>query len=130
MIKTSVVKDAKFEGSWFNKDKKELFKYMISMANGDVGEYSSISDQQNKFIPGVEVEYNFVPGDHPKIKPHYITKAPYTYSQSNNDESKQIAKSVGVKAAVELGIANGKIDLENILETAKILSDFIIRDNG
>ena len=130
MIKKSVVKSTKEDGTWNNKNGDIFYKYQILMANGDHGEYSSVSDNQTKFISGVEVEYVYVAGDHPKIKPHYITKAPYTYSQTNNDESKQIARSVGVKSSVDLAIATGVTDLEIILVNAKILSDFIIRDNG
>lgn len=131
-VKKSVVKSVQSTGTWTSKDGKEFYKYEITMDNGDSGEYSSISDSQNKFIAKEEIEYNYIAGDFPKIKPHYINPMNSTGSgsfnfnrPSNNDA--QIARSVGVKSATELAIAKGS-DLKELLETAKILSDFILKD--
>ena len=130
-VKKSVVKSVQANGTWTNKEGKEFYKYEIVMDNGDVGEYSSISDSQEKFVEGKEVEYNYIGGDYPKIKPYYSnpTSSNYTYltsgTPSNADE--QIARSVGIKAATDLAIAKG-LELNELLETAKILSDFILKD--
>ena len=127
-VKKSIVKSVQSNGTWTNKEGKEFYKYEISMEDGNVGEYSSISDSQEKFVKGKEVEYNYTGGDYPKIKPYYNnpTAGNYSYTpKSNADE--QIARSVGIKAATELGIAQG-LDLTDILETAKIMSDFILKD--
>ena len=130
-IKKSVVKSVQGSGTWDTKKEpiKTFYKYEIEMENGDSGEYSSISDSQDKFIEGVEVEYIYTGGEYPKIKPYYNNPntGSYSYSSSNSKEDEQIARSVGVKAAVELGIAEGLTikDLSEILETAKILADFI-----
>ena len=76
-------------------------------------------------------KYNYIGGDYPKIKPYYSnpTSSNYTYltsgTPSNADE--QIARSVGIKAATDLAIAKG-LELNELLETAKILSDFILKD--
>jgi len=127
-VKKSTVKSVQSNGTWKNREGKEFFKYEIEMENGDVGEYSSISDSQEKFIKGAEVEYNYIGGDFPKIKPYYSnpTSSNYSYSAPSNNDG-QIARSVGVKSATELGIAQG-LELAQILETAKIMSDFILKD--
>tara|TARA_R100000458_G_C8163301_1_gene166549 strand:+ start:131 stop:559 length:429 start_codon:yes stop_codon:yes gene_type:complete len=127
MVKNSKVKSVQANGTWKNKKGDTFFKYEIEMENGDSGEYSSISDSQDKFIEGNDVQYNYIGGEYPKIKPYYSNPTSYTYSSSNNSDDKEIARSVGIKAAVQLGIAQG-LDLAEILETAKILSDFITNE--
>lgn len=127
-IKKSVVKTVQGSGTWETKKEpiKTFYKYEIEMENGDTGEYSSISESQDKFVEGAEVEYIYTGGEYPKIKPYYNNppNSSYSYSSSKINNDDQIARSVGVKAAVELGIAQG-LELSEILETAKILADFI-----
>ena len=127
-IKKSVVKTVQGSRTWETKKEpiKTFYKYEIELENGDSGEYSSISDSQDKFIEGAEVEYVYTGGEYPKIKPYYNnpTNSSYSYSSSKSNNDNQIARSVGVKAAIELGIAQG-LELSEILETAKILADFI-----
>lgn len=127
-VKKSKVQKVNFTKTWKNKEGKVFYSYDVEMENGDKGEYSSISDSQEKFVKGAEVEYNYIGGDYPKIKPYYSnpTGGNYSYTpKSNSDE--QIARSVGLKAATELGVAQG-LELVDILETAKIMSDFIVND--
>lgn len=130
MVKKSVVKKVDFKNTWDNKEGKTFFAYLVEMENGDRGEYSSISDSQDKFVEGVEVEYNYSQvGDYTKIKPHYNnpSNSSYSYSNPSNQSDEQIARSVGVKSATEFGIANG-LNRAEILETAKIFADFIVKD--
>ena len=131
-VKKSVVKKVQTSGTWNNKEGKEFYKYEVVMENGDEGEYSSISDSQEKFIEGKEVEYNHTAGEYPKIKPYYSNPINNTSGNNhtinyNSTQDQQIARSVGVKAAVDLGIAQG-LELAEILETAKIISDFIVTE--
>ena len=76
MVKKSKVKSVQANGTWQNKKGDTFYKYEIEMENGDAGEYSSISDKQEKFIEGVEIEYNFTQGEYPKIKAHYSNPNP------------------------------------------------------
>ena len=126
MVKKSTVTNVQSTGTWQNKEGKEFYKYEVEMENGDAGEYSSISDSQDKFVKGQEVEYNYTDGKFPKIKPHYTnpTSSSYSYTPTPSTNDEQIARSVGLKAAVELGVAQG-LELSEILETAKIMADFI-----
>jgi len=131
-VKKSVVKSVQSTGTWTSKrDGQEFYKYEITMDNGDSGEYSSISDSQKKFIAKEEIEYNYIAGDFPKIKPHYSPmnstgSGSFNVTRPSNSDA-QIARSVGVKSATDLAIAKG-LELNELLETAKILSDFILKD--
>lgn len=127
MVKKSKVKSVQANGTWQNKKGDTFYKYEIEMENGDAGEYSSISDSQDKFVEGNEVQYNFIGGEYPKIKPYYSNPTSVSYQSSYGSDDKQIARSVGIKASVELGIAQG-LELSEILETAKIFADFIINE--
>jgi hypothetical protein len=129
MAKKSIVKSVSFTKPWKNKEGKIFYSYRIEMENGDAGEYSSISDKQEKFIEGVEIEYNYTQGEYPKIKPHYSNPNPTYNYNAPDSEDKQIARSVGIKAATELGIAQG-LELAQILETAKIMADFITKETN
>ena len=50
MVKKSKVQSVKFTKTWKNKEGKVFYSYAIEMENGDKGEYSSISDSQEKFL--------------------------------------------------------------------------------
>lgn len=73
MIKKSKVTNVQGGGTWSPKDKPEVvyFKFEVEMENGDVGEYSSVKREQDKFSIGQETEYEFIGGKFPKIKPVY-----------------------------------------------------------
>ncbi len=55
MQKRGVVNSVQANGSWDGKF-GTMFKYEVSIGD-DVGEYSSKSENQNKFIVGQEVDY-------------------------------------------------------------------------
>ena len=70
MAKSKVLK-AEPNGSWEGQN-GTLYKYTILFDNGDQGEYSSKSDDQNKFVVGEEVEYERIDkGKYIHIKPIY-----------------------------------------------------------
>lgn len=134
MSKKSKVKKVTANGTWDTKKEpiKTFYKYSIEMENGDIGEYSSVSSSllDIKFKEGEDVDYVYdnSRADFPKIKLSYNKSYNDNNCNTSNCSNKEIAKSVGVKAAVRLGIAQG-LELTEILETAKILSDFILTDN-
>ena len=51
MIKKSVVKNVQSNGTWEGKFGL-MYKFEVEMENGDVGEYSSKSKDQDKFLEG------------------------------------------------------------------------------
>tara|TARA_B110000459_G_C16316109_1_gene361467 strand:+ start:85 stop:498 length:414 start_codon:yes stop_codon:yes gene_type:complete len=129
--KKSVVKKVEAIGTWETKREpiKTFFKFNLTMENGDKGEYSSIKADQDKFIEGQEVQYILSGGDYPKIKPYYETNSTGgNYKvEINGNEAERIARSVALKTATEFGISQG-LELQEVLETAKIMADFIIKD--
>ena len=70
MIKKSKVTSAQPNGTWEGKFGL-MYKNEISFENGDVGEYSSKTREQDKFVVGQETEYEFIGGNFPKVKPVY-----------------------------------------------------------
>ncbi len=92
------------KGDYQLRDGKTLYKFFVSMDNGDSGEYSSVKPDQDKFIVGQEAEYelrNTQYGN--KIKPVYA-QGGYTpsYSSGGDDKQKMIVKQSCLKAAVDL----------------------------
>tara|TARA_R110000744_G_scaffold177689_2_gene296629 strand:+ start:693 stop:1220 length:528 start_codon:yes stop_codon:yes gene_type:complete len=56
-IKNSIVKGVQSNGTYESKNYGLFYKYEVTFENGDSGEYSSKSDNQNKFIQGQEAYY-------------------------------------------------------------------------
>jgi len=105
-VKKSVVKQVTPDGSWDGKFGL-MYKFEITMENGDMGQYMSKSKDQNKFTVGAEVDYEYHDGDYVKIKPHN------TFQQTGGgvvsptrvakgvDVQELIVKQSSLKAAVD-----------------------------
>ena len=92
------------KGDYQLRDGKTLYKFFVSMDNGDSGEYSSVKPDQDKFIVGQEAEYELSSTQYGnKIKPVY-SQGGYTpsYSSGGDDKQKMIVKQSCLKAAVDL----------------------------
>ena len=68
MNKKSKVTNVQPNGTWEGKFGM-MYKFEVSFENGDTGEYSSKSQEQNKFIVGNDTDYEFIDGKFPKVKP-------------------------------------------------------------
>lgn len=98
------------KGDYQLRDGKTLYKFFVSMDNGDSGEYSSVKADQDKFIVGQEVEYELSSTQYGnKIKPVYSQGGGYSgggytpsYSSGSDDKQKMIVKQSCLKAAVDL----------------------------
>ena len=94
------------KGDYQLRDGKTLYKFFVSMDNGDSGEYSSVKADKEKFIVGQEVEYELTNTQYGnKIKPVYSQGGGgYTpsYSSGSDDKQKMIVKQSCLKAAVDL----------------------------
>ena len=96
------------KGDYQLRDGKTLYKFFVSMDNGDSGEYSSVKADQDKFVVGQEVEYELSSTQYGnKIKPVYAqgnSGGSYTpkYSAGGDDKQKMIVKQSCLKAAVDL----------------------------
>lgn len=116
----------------------ELFKFELQFEDGTIG---IVYRKTNE--PKVEAGeiYPYTINDKKTIKIIPEGKA-YTGPNNYNDtsstgpratiqihgnEAERIARSVALKTATELGISQG-LELQEVLETAKIMADFIIKD--
>ena len=128
--KKSVVKSVQATGTWDSKKEpiRTFYKHEIQMENGDMGEYSSTSQEQTKFQEGEEVQYTFHPGDFPKIKPYYepfnSTGDAYNVNYANANREQGIARSVALKCATEYAVAF-KQEIQELIDTAKIMEGFL-----
>lgn len=113
---TSVQSNGTWEGSYGT-----MYKFEVSFENGDTGEYSSKSKDQNKFVIGHETEYEFTDGKYPKVKPVYNPPTGGSFNKFNNDPNRQkmIVKQSSLKVASDLCIANKKTDLDSVFNVAE-----------
>jgi len=133
MEKNDVVKSVQANGT-FDFQGKTFYKYEVEMENGDVGEYNSISANQNNFVEGAQVDYIYDTSKpkFPKIKPIYNFKASPSRdgnyqniqkAQRGDDVQKMIVKQSCLKAAVEYVGPNSQY--ANCLEVTKIAQIFV-----
>jgi hypothetical protein len=93
-----------------------MYKFEIEMENGDIGEYMTKSESQNKFIEGVETDYTFIDGNFPKIKP-INNFQPSGGFKNNTDVQDNIRFAQGLNIA-NLQYCHGKISREQIDDVA------------
>lgn len=111
-----------------------FYKFEIEMQNGDIGEYSSKSADQTKFVQGQETEYEWhsrnVNGNvYHNIKPVKQEFQPNRsgggFQKSNNpDRDVQIVRQSSLNRATDLCI-NGKIELADVLVYAEVFVNYV-----
>jgi len=128
MIKKGIVGSVQSNGTWEGKYGM-MYKYEVTIGE-DVGEYSSKSENQNKFVVGQEVEYEFIGGQYPKIKP-VSTFQPNSSGgggfKGGNDSDRQmmIVKQSSLNRAVDMVIGD-KLDMKDVLTTAQKFTDWVM----
>ena len=131
MIKKSVVKNVQSNGTWEGKFGL-MYKFEVEMENGDIGEYSSKSKEQDKFLEGQEMEYEFIDGNFPKVKPVYAkpdfagSPFPGGYKKDDNVQ-KMIVKQSSLKAAVEF-CDSGACGVNDVIKIAQEFTDWVMND--
>tara|TARA_R100000808_G_scaffold20598_1_gene44515 strand:+ start:53 stop:580 length:528 start_codon:yes stop_codon:yes gene_type:complete len=132
MIKKSKVTNVQGGGTWSpnNNPDKIFYGFEVEMENGDIGQYSSIKKEQDKFIVGQEVEYEFIDGRFPKVKPVYQkpgfsggSKGGYT-----DADKMRMAKSVAIKSA-SIFYQQRDVKKEVIKAFADFCYDYIVEGN-
>tara|TARA_B100000963_G_C22390399_1_gene564236 strand:- start:198 stop:566 length:369 start_codon:yes stop_codon:yes gene_type:complete len=120
MNKTDIVKKVIEKGNWSpkNDSSKTFYRFEIEMENGDVGQYSSIKENQDKFIVGQSVDYEYIGGDFPKIKPIYNKK------NENNIDDKLMKKCVALKSASAL-LTGSNFSKEKCVEVAIYFENYL-----
>ena len=130
-MKNSKVTSVQSNGSWEGKY-GVMYKFEIGFENGDVGEYSSKNQEQNKFVIGTNAEYEYTDGKFPKVKPVYIKPDSFNNSFSNAsndnpDRQKLIVKQSSLKAAVEF---DNKCSPEDVLKNADMFYNWVMGLNN
>ncbi len=124
-MKTSKVKRVTGNGTW-EGNYGMMYKFEVEFENGDCGEYSSKKEFQTKFIEGEEVNYEFIDGKFPKVKPYYAP--PQSNGQINykKDDNVQdlIVRQSSLKAAVDFCRGND-CSPEEVCSTAQIFADWV-----
>ena len=117
LLKTSKVKNVQANGTWEGKFGL-MYKFEVEMEDGNVGEYSSKSKDQDKFVVGKEMEYEYDGGKFPKIKPHYA-KSNFTGGfKGNDDRQESIIRQSSLKASIEY-LKGAEASLEEVFEAAE-----------
>ena len=132
--KRSVVTNVTANGS-FDGQYGTLYKFEITFANGDSGEYASKSNPQTKFSVGVETDYTitdrtFKDRIYYKIAPVMAQPQGNSFAQKapkDPETGKHIMRMSVLKVAGDL-VINGDIKLHEILSYAQIFENFV--NNG
>tara|TARA_R100001440_G_scaffold13790_1_gene23757 strand:- start:558 stop:977 length:420 start_codon:yes stop_codon:yes gene_type:complete len=127
MVKTSKVTSAQANGTWEGKY-GIMYKHEIAFENGDAGEYSSKSAEQNKFVVGKETEYEFIDGKFPKVKPvNNFQQGGFSAAPKSDKVQEYIVKQSSLKCAVDFVIANGG-DEARVIEIAEMFTTWVLED--
>tara|TARA_R100000329_G_scaffold64887_1_gene57545 strand:+ start:239 stop:697 length:459 start_codon:yes stop_codon:yes gene_type:complete len=131
-IKKSIVENVQGNGTWEGKYGL-MYKYEVAFENGDTGEYSSKSADQNKFVIGKETEYEWHDGQWPKVKPitnFDLNKRSFTNNKVDPERQVMIVKQSSLARAMEFHLKKhetGSILNENeILEQAQRFTDWVM----
>ena len=105
-----------------------MYKHEIAFENGDSGEYSSKSADQNKFVVGQETEYEFIDGKFPKVKPvNNFQQGGYATVKKGDNREKLIVRQSSLKCATDFVIANGG-DEARVIELADMFTTWVLED--
>lgn len=132
--KRSAVTNVTANGT-YNGQYGTLYKFEITFANGDSGEYASKSADQTKFKVGVETDYTITSKEfkdriYYKIAP--VMAQPGSQGNSfqqkapkDPETDKRITRMSVLKVAGDL-VINGDIKLHEILAYAQVFEKFVV----
>tara|TARA_R110001599_G_scaffold88633_2_gene235444 strand:+ start:168 stop:593 length:426 start_codon:yes stop_codon:yes gene_type:complete len=128
MEKKSKVVSVQSNGTWEGQY-GVMYKYEVAFENGDSGEYSSKSAEQNKFVKDQETDYQFIDGKFPKVKPvsNFQQGGNFTPAPKSDKVQEYIVKQSSLKASVDFCIANGG-DIKTVLDTAEVFSNWVLKN--
>jgi hypothetical protein len=131
MIKTSTVKNVQANGTWEGKFGM-MYKFEVEFENEDAGEYSSKTQDQTKFVEGQEMEYEFIDGNFPKVKPVYqkpdFASNGFSGGYKKDDKvQKMIVKQSSLKSAVDY-CSKGNCSPSDVIKVAQEFVDWVMED--
>ncbi len=125
---------AQANGTWEGKF-GTMYKFEIVFDNGDVGEYSSKNQEQNKFVVGQNADYEYTGGQYPKVKPVWNQGGGFSgggKSFGGNDDARQrmIVKQSSLKVAVEFQVAKNptSFQLSDVFSTADKIVAWVMNE--
>ena len=129
MEKKSKVNGVSANGTWDSKY-GTMYKFEVSFENGDVGEYNSKTQDQNKFVIGQEAEYSITSREYNGNT--FYTIKPVQAQQSfggggykkDPETEKRIARMSVLKVASDL-VVNGDVKLHDLTKVAIILEQYV-----
>tara|TARA_Y100000004_G_C8827968_1_gene374861 strand:+ start:140 stop:637 length:498 start_codon:yes stop_codon:yes gene_type:complete len=129
MTKKGIVQNVQANGTWQGKFGL-MYKYEVTIGT-DVGEYSSKSENQNKFIVGQEVEYEFTDGQYPKIKPvNNFQAGGFTPRGENPDRQRMIVRQSSLKVAMDYCAVKysgaSELRLQDVFNVAEEVIDWVM----
>jgi hypothetical protein len=130
--KRSAVTNVTANGT-YNGQYGTLYKFEITFANGDSGEYASKSADQTKFKVGVETDYTITSKEfkdriYYKIAPVMAqpgAQGGFTAKPKDPETDKRITRMSVLKVAGDL-VINGDIKLHEILAYAQVFEKFVV----
>jgi len=131
MTKKSTVKSVQANGTWEGKFGM-MYKFEVEFEDGNAGEYSSKTQDQTKFVIGQEMEYEFIDGKFPKVKPVY-QKPDFVSGSSNGvykkDDTvqKMIVKQSSLKSAVDY-CSKGNCSPSDVIKVAQEFVDWVMEN--
>jgi hypothetical protein len=127
--KRSAVTNVTANGT-YNGQYGTLYKFEVTFANGDSGEYASKSQNQTKFVVGVETDYTITSKEfkdriYYKIAPVMAQPQSFAPKAKDPETDKRITRMSVLKVAGDLAI-NGNIQLNEILSYASIFEAYVV----
>ena len=105
-----------------------MYKSEISFENGDAGEYSSKTREQDKFVVGQETEYEFIDGNFPKVKPVYQKPQSFGGGFKKDDTvQKMIVKQSSLKSAVDF-CSSKSCKVDDVIKVAQIFVEWVMEE--
>jgi hypothetical protein len=131
MIKKSKVKSVQSNGTWEGQY-GIMYKFEVEFEDGSIGEYSSKTQDQTKFVEGEEMEYEFINGKFPKVKPVYqkpdfVSNGVSGSYKKDDTVQKMIVKQSSLKSAVDY-CSGGNCSTSDVLKVAQEFVDWVMED--
>ena len=133
-IKKSKVINVQGGGTWSPKDNpdKIFYKNEVEFENGDIGEYSSVKRDQDKFVVGQETDYQYIAHEKfPRVKPIY--QKPQSFSSNGSvgkpqtdwaDKDISIIRQSSLKASIEY-LKGAEASMEELFNTAEQMIEWV-----
>lgn len=128
--KRSAVTNVTANGT-YNGQYGTLYKFEVTFANGDSGEYNAKTANQNKFVVGQETDYVITGREYQgkiyfKIKPAEVQQQGGFQAKAKDPETdKRITRMSVLKVAGDL-VINGDIQLHELLSYAQVFEKFVV----